>query len=123
MWWQDESVQSRGKNRRPLTFTYPVERSDEVVVADDGQADERVDADQDVEEEAAVLAEGRAQQGVRELLYGGGRAVDPAGAESRYPVGGFLFLGPLSRRRRGRRTLAGLAESHLLRTSDTGQVV
>ncbi|CAB0010636.1 unnamed protein product, partial [Nesidiocoris tenuis] len=46
----------------------PVERRDEIVVADDGQSDERVDTDDYVEEESAMLTSGRADERARELL-------------------------------------------------------
>lgn len=68
-----------------FTFADPIEGSDEVVIADDGQSDEGVDTDDDVEEESAMLAEGRTQERSRELLDGRGRAIDPPRPECWHP--------------------------------------
>ena len=52
-----------------LTVRDPGEGGDEVVLADDGEPDEHVDCQQDVEEEAAPLPGGLVQQGGGELVH------------------------------------------------------
>ena len=52
-----------------LTVRDPGEGRNEVVLADDGEPDEHVDCQQDVEEEAAPLPGGLVQQGGGELVH------------------------------------------------------
>ena len=52
-----------------LTVRDPGEGGDEVILADDGEPDEHVDRQQDVEEEAAPLPGGLVQQGGGELVH------------------------------------------------------
>lgn len=98
-----------------FTFAYSIKWSDEVLVAHDGEADERVDGDQHVDDEAAGASRLETDQRFGELLDGRRRAVDPVGAD-----GGVLrerrlvrrHLGWMRRRGvrrgvRGRRRLVG----------------
>jgi hypothetical protein len=79
--WMVSAVEevARQSTKFVLTFANAVEAGDEVVVADDGQPEERIDGDEDVDDKAPVLTDIGPHEGPGELFDGRRRAVLTSG--------------------------------------------